>query len=110
MGVVMSKPRENIMIKLRGEGLTFGQIAARVRVTEGFVRAFFGSLKQPPPAKPNGNRYVYQREALESVLRRKERVAVALANDISNIREQIDQLSALEASRRTLHQAIKGER
>lgn len=83
---------ENIMIKLRGEGLTYGQIAARVRVTEGFVRAFFGSLAPPPPAKPNGNKRIYRKAALQIVLQRKEREAVALANSISSLRQQIEAL------------------
>ena len=104
----MAGRHEHIMIKLRGEGLTFSQIAARVRVTEGFVRAFFGTPQPSPPARPNGRKYEYKRAALEIVLRNKERAAVAIANDITRLREQIDQLSALEQSRRALHQAMKG--
>ncbi len=106
----MAKQYESIMIKLRGQGLTYGQIAARLRVTERFVRTFFGSSQPTPAAKPNGNRTIYKRAALEMVLRQKEREAAAIANSITSLREQIEQLSILEASRQSLQQAIKGGR
>ena len=101
--------RRSIIIELRGKGLSYAQIAEKLKVRESFVRQIFGAETQiAPPAKPNGRKYEYQRAALVVVLRNKERAAVAIANDISRLREQINQLSALEQSRQTLHQAMKG--
>ena len=100
--------RRSIIIDLRGKGMSYAQIAQKLKVRESFVRSIFGAAPQmAPPATPNGRRYAYQREALEIVLRKKERDAASIANDITRLKEQIAQLSALEASRNTLRQAIK---
>lgn len=99
--------KESIIIALRGKGLTFEEIARRLKIRESFVRSYFGADKKITPAKPHGLKHVYRREALETVLREKERRVQALANDIVKLREQISQLSALEVSRAKLSQAIK---
>lgn len=86
--------RRSVIIELRGKGLTYAQIAERLKVREQFVREMFGqpSIAQPSTTKPNGNRKVYQRAALEVVLRRKERQAFALAKDITTLRQRIEEI------------------
>lgn len=103
----MPKHRENILLQLKQDGLTYSQIATRVGFREGFVRAFFAKLNLSPPTKPNGRRYAYQREALEVTLQRREREAFVIQRDITRLKERIEQVSSLEQSRQKLQQALK---
>ena len=102
--------RQPLMLQLKQQGLSMAQIAERLRVTEAFVRRELAYWGVQAPAKPHGNKAAYQRQALEIVLKRKEREAVAIANSISNLRQQIEQMSAIEATGKTLRQALKGAR
>lgn len=99
--------KQPLMLQLKAQGFSISQIAQRLKVTEGFVRKEILHWAERPSAKPYGQKATFRRQALEMVLKRKEREAVAIASSIDSLRQEIEHMARLEATGKALYQATK---